>query len=119
LEESLLEFPGAILLITHDRYLLDKISTKVLYFSGDGKIGLFEDYYQCQINHLETKKRKSGKGKQKKITKTKIRKLSYKEQLELSQMEEKIQKLEEQLDTAAISHASLVRISSCNRRYHC
>ena len=98
LEESLLDFPGAILLITHDRYLLDKISTKVLYLSGDGKVGLFEDYYQWQINHLETKKRKSGKGRQKKITKTKIKKLSYKEQLELSQMEEKIQKLEEQLD---------------------
>ena len=48
LEETLLEFPGALVLVTHDRYLLDRISTVVLGLDGRGKASTFADYMQWE-----------------------------------------------------------------------
>ncbi|MBU6282355.1 ATP-binding cassette domain-containing protein, partial [bacterium] len=48
LEESLLEFPGAIVLVTHDRFLFDRVSTKVLGLDGEGGAGLYADRSQCE-----------------------------------------------------------------------
>lgn len=48
LEESLVEFPGALVLVTHDRYLLDRVSTTVLGLDGEGKAESFADYLQWQ-----------------------------------------------------------------------
>ena len=46
LEESLLEFKGALVLVTHDRYMLDRVSTMVLGFDGAGGAERFADYSQ-------------------------------------------------------------------------
>ena len=46
LEESLIEFPGALVLVTHDRFLLDRVSTTVLGLDGSGAAGTFADYAQ-------------------------------------------------------------------------
>ena len=46
LEESLLEFPGALVLVTHDRYLLDRVSTQILALDGRGSAEHFADYAQ-------------------------------------------------------------------------
>jgi ABC transport system ATP-binding/permease protein len=46
LEESLLEFTGALLLVTHDRYLLDRVSTIVVGLDGRGGAERFADYSQ-------------------------------------------------------------------------
>ncbi len=48
LEESLLEFPGAILLISHDRYLMDKVCTGFLALNGKGRADRVADYGQWQ-----------------------------------------------------------------------
>jgi ATP-binding cassette subfamily F protein uup len=48
LEESLLEFPGALVLVTHDRFLLDRVSTSVLGIDTDGTATLYADYSQWQ-----------------------------------------------------------------------
>ena len=48
LEESLLEFPGALVLVTHDRYMLDRVSTVVLGLDGEGGSGVFADYSQWE-----------------------------------------------------------------------
>ncbi len=48
LEESLLEFPGALVLVTHDRYLLDRVTNAVLGLDGIGNSGLFADYLQWE-----------------------------------------------------------------------
>ena len=48
LEESLLEFRGALVLVTHDRYLLDRVSTVVLGLDGTGRAGQFADYLQWE-----------------------------------------------------------------------
>ena len=46
LEESLLEFTGALVLVTHDRYMLDRVSTVVLGLDGEGGAERFADYSQ-------------------------------------------------------------------------
>ena len=46
LEESLADFPGALVLVTHDRYLLDRVSTVVLGLDGEGGTERFADYGQ-------------------------------------------------------------------------
>jgi ATP-binding cassette subfamily F protein uup len=48
LEESLLEFPGALVLVTHDRYLLDRVTNAVLGLDGRGNSALFADYLQWE-----------------------------------------------------------------------
>jgi ATP-binding cassette subfamily F protein uup len=48
LEESLTEFAGALVLVTHDRYLLDRVSTAVLGLDGQGGAQLYADYWQWE-----------------------------------------------------------------------
>src|SRR5207249_576188 len=48
LEESLLEFPGALVLVTHDRYLLDRVSTELLALDGRGGAAHYADYAQWE-----------------------------------------------------------------------
>jgi ATP-binding cassette subfamily F protein uup len=46
LEQSLMEFPGALVLVTHDRYLLERVSQRLLALDGHGHAGLFADVDQ-------------------------------------------------------------------------
>jgi ABC transport system ATP-binding/permease protein len=55
LEESLLEFAGALVLVTHDRYLLDRVSTLVLGLDGRGGAKRFADYSQWELWQSERK----------------------------------------------------------------
>jgi ATP-binding cassette subfamily F protein uup len=48
LEESLLEFRGSLILVTHDRYMLDRLSTTVLGLDGQGGAASFADYSQLE-----------------------------------------------------------------------
>ena len=48
LEDSLSEFPGALVLVTHDRFMLDQVSTEVLALDGQGGAGFFADYDQWE-----------------------------------------------------------------------
>jgi ATP-binding cassette subfamily F protein uup len=48
LEENLLDFPGALVLVTHDRYLLNRVATTVLGLDGRGNIERFADYAQWE-----------------------------------------------------------------------
>jgi ABC transport system ATP-binding/permease protein len=48
LEENLLEFRGSLVLVTHDRYLLDRLSTVVLSLDGQGGAESFADYSQWE-----------------------------------------------------------------------
>jgi ABC transport system ATP-binding/permease protein len=48
LEESLIEFPGSLVLVTHDRYLLDRVSTIVLGLNGKGGADTFATYAQWE-----------------------------------------------------------------------
>jgi ABC transport system ATP-binding/permease protein len=110
LEESLLEFRGALVLVTHDRYLLDRVSTTVLGLDGSGSIGQFADYSQWE-QWLEELQRVSkaaartadqetaGAGSATSVTAAK-KKLSYLEAREYATLEQRISEAEEQLKAA-------------------
>jgi ATP-binding cassette subfamily F protein uup len=48
LEESLIDFPGSLVLVTHDRYMLDRVSSIVLGLNGKGGAEIFADYAQWE-----------------------------------------------------------------------
>lgn len=99
LEESLMEFEGALVLVTHDRYLLDRVSTVVLGLDGNGKAERFADYSQWateQSARKQVKPTKTATPAAQQIAPTK-KKLSYIESREYESMEQKISALEEAL----------------------
>lgn len=63
LEESLLEFRGALVLVTHDRYMLDRVSTLVLGFDGFGSAETFADYSQWDSWQRSQQTKRSAKAK--------------------------------------------------------
>ena len=95
LEEGLLDFTGALILVTHDRYLLDRVCDAVIGFVGEGEISMFGDYQQWlkavqekAVSH-QTDFRPAAKKKPVKKG-AKSGRLGYLDQLEYDQMEEKI-----------------------------
>lgn len=105
LEEFLLEYPGCILIVSHDRYFIDKIATHLFIFEGEGKIKDFNgDYteYRDWQREQELEKRKQEKAKQAKLTaeaKTNTSEkpgLSYEQRKEISKLEKEISRLEEE-----------------------
>lgn len=102
LEESLLDFPGAIVLVTHDRYLLDTVSTAVLALDGAGGVYPLADYAQWERLRQERKAANSPpvagtKGKEPKAAPAPSRRLSTAEQRELAGMEDAITRAEAEI----------------------
>ena len=60
LEESLLEYQGALMLVTHDRFMLDRVSTIVLGLDGLGNVERFADYSQWEEWQAEQLRNGSG-----------------------------------------------------------
>ena len=54
LEESLVEFPGAVVLVTHDRYMMDRVSTEILALDGKGEARFFADFDQWESHWGQT-----------------------------------------------------------------
>ena len=108
LEESLLQFRGALVLVTHDRYMLDRVSTIVLGLDGLGAIERFADYSQWDA-WQEAQQEERGKagllepGMRPQAVTPVIpptpskKKLSYKEERELESMEQRIAEAEQLL----------------------
>jgi ATP-binding cassette subfamily F protein uup len=97
LEESLLEFGGAIVLVTHDRYLLDRVSTSILALDGKGGAEHFADYAQWEASRSPSPTTAPAPKPQAKRTRDR---LGYLEQRELDGMEERILAAEERLQQA-------------------
>jgi ABC transport system ATP-binding/permease protein len=94
LENSLAEFEGAIVLITHDRYFLERLSTCLLYLNGEGKAEFFADYAQWFENQSTNKKTiEMAETSQSK------KKTTYEQQKELNRIPDKIRKAETELET--------------------
>jgi ATP-binding cassette subfamily F protein uup len=105
LEESLLEFPGALVLVTHDRYLLDRVSTSILALDGSGHAGHFADSEQWQAWRKEAEAKpapakkapaKASKPEAVAARPAGSKRLSYLEQREWEGIEEKILAAEEE-----------------------
>jgi ATP-binding cassette subfamily F protein uup len=108
LEESLLEFEGALVLVTHDRYLLDRVSTIVLGLEG-GKAEAFADYSQWAVEIAARNKPVKVKGGSSygqsagQTAPSKKKKLSFSESRELETMEERIHALDQALEAKRAS----------------
>jgi len=101
LEESLLEFSGALVLVTHDRYLLDRVCDCIIGFIGNGEVYYYADYDQWLRDldsGVSTKSGGSGqKPKKQAAPRQKMSgRLSYMDQREYDSMEERILEAEEE-----------------------
>jgi len=102
LEEFLLEFQGCLIIVTHDRYFMDKLVDHLFIFEGEGKIKDFQGRYTEYYSHLkaqELEKRNQKKVKPTPVIETKQStevktKLTFKEKLELEQLEKDMESLE-------------------------
>ena len=105
LEDYLCSFKGCVIVVSHDRYFMDKVVDHLLVFNGDAKIkdfpGNYTDYREWRELE-EEEQREQAKQQEKKSApkpveeKEKPRKLSYKEKKELEALEIEIPKLEEE-----------------------
>ncbi len=104
LEQSLLEFPGALVLVTHDRYLLDRVSKQILALDGKGNADFFADLSQWEDFRLEQREKNKGKVDETPkpvVVEAKPKKaLSFKESKELKEIDVEIQAAEKELKTA-------------------
>ncbi len=102
LEKSLADFPGALVLVTHDRYLLDRVATAILALDGQGNVELFADYDQWQ--HAQQSSQPPQKPREPAVTverssgRERQKRLSYLDRLEWDRMEELILEAERELE---------------------
>jgi ATP-binding cassette subfamily F protein uup len=104
LEEFLMEFAGCLVMVSHDRYFMDKLVDHLFVFQGDGKIKDFNgDYQQYRILEKEEEleeRRQERAAKEAEAAKKPtpeqetVRKLTYQERKELGRLEKAIEKLE-------------------------
>lgn len=103
LEEFLLNFKGCILLVSHDRYLVDKLTDQLFIFEGEGNVRVYNgNYTDYRVERDEAEELKKAELKAAKIKATIVQtpapvtktKLSYKEQKEIETLEKEIAALE-------------------------
>jgi ABC transport system ATP-binding/permease protein len=90
LEDSLTDFPGAVILVSHDRYLLDRVSTDILALDGNGGAAYFADYPQWEAHRAQAQRDAKKTDAKVPATITAKRRLSTAEQRELAGMEDTI-----------------------------
>ncbi|AEE50324.1 ABC-F family ATP-binding cassette domain-containing protein [Haliscomenobacter hydrossis] len=101
LEDFLLEFPGCVIIVTHDRYFMDKVVEHLFVFEGDGQIrdfnGDYSEYREIQ-REREREQRRQDKAEQQKAKEDQKETkpgLSFDQRKEMNRLEKEIQKLEE------------------------
>jgi ATP-binding cassette subfamily F protein uup len=101
IEENLRQFPGAVVLISHDRCLMDRICTQILALGGGMEQSHFASYAQWEAaNAAQQVVKKEGMQPDKVLEaapKSKTKKLTYHEQKELQGMEQRILQLEAEI----------------------
>ena len=132
LEEYLQDFPGCVIIISHDRYFMDKIIDHLLVFEGQGRIKDFPGNYtqyrewaslQTQEKVPTANNTKEDNDPKKNYRNETKRKLSYKEKREFEQLEEEIIQLEEEQKTLenalSGSELSVEEITEKSKRLAC
>ncbi|MGJ9460150.1 ABC-F family ATP-binding cassette domain-containing protein [Oceanobacillus sp. CF4.6] len=101
LEEYLDHFPGVVITVSHDRYFLDRVTERLLVFSGEGNTSLFFGNYSDYLEKRQLKEGTPTKTKQEKDgekPKKQKKKLSYNEQREWGKIEGQIMELEKKVE---------------------
>ena len=134
LEDYLDSFDGIVVTVSHDRYFLDRVCTRIFAFEGNGRLQQYEGGYTDYRNHCQTEmrltdsglnsgseavtaKKEHNKNNWKTDQKKKL-KMTYKEQKDfetieqdIADLEEEIQALEEAMQKAASDFVELNRLS--------
>ncbi|EKY00890.1 ABC transporter, ATP-binding protein [Porphyromonas catoniae F0037] len=127
LEEYLLEFSGCVLIVSHDRFFMDKVVQHLLCFEGEGKVRDFPGNYTLYRAWQGAREEEEAKHKEKKNiipsepkrpSSTRTPKLTYAEKKELEGLEGRITTLEEEklaleatLSAGTLTHAELITAS--------
>jgi ATP-binding cassette subfamily F protein uup len=98
LESNLIDFPGAIVLVTHDRFLLDRISSMLLAMDGEGGVEFFAELSQWEQANAEKKAPVKAASKDTR-KQPQARKLTYLESREYEQIEHQVAQAEDVLES--------------------
>jgi len=111
LEEFLESFGGCLILVSHDRFFMDKLVDHYFAFEGDGVIrdfhGTYEEYREMKAEESAEAKRKKSASKEKKPSKSEKKNtktgnsLSFSERKEFKKLEKQIAELEQEKETVA------------------
>lgn len=126
LEDYLLYYPGCLLIVSHDRYFLDKLVDHMFVLDGEGKVrdilGNYDAYRRIEEERSTQKsadKREAAEEKQIAKQNTPKTKLSFKEKHELDQLEKEIPRLEEEkkmleekLNSNLSDHEELLKVTA-------
>lgn len=122
LEECLSDFPGAVLLVTHDRYFLAQVTNQILAFPLDpdekgtlvsfASLSQWEPWHEDQRERLRIASRAKSPAPPSSTPPLRKRRLGYNEQRELDSMEKNIQEAEARLQ--ALTRESSLPENSCN-----
>lgn len=100
-EEYMADFPGCVIIVSHDRYFMDKVVDHLLVFKGNGVVNDFPGNYTqyrewCSLKSRdeETAAKKDSRPREKRHQER--RKMSYKEKMEFAQLEKEIAELEKE-----------------------
>ena len=126
LEDFLLDYQGCLLLVSHDRYFLDKLTDHLFVFEGNGKIkdfnGNYKDYRvyekaQAKLN-IENAISSSKPESSVTVNDTPKAKLSFKEKQELEKLDKDIEQLETEkkdltakISSSTVEHSELIELS--------
>lgn len=126
LEDFLLEFPGCVLIVTHDRYFMDKLVDHLFIFEGNGKLrdfnGNYTDYRELKEAEEEERRRLERETQAKQTPKNQPKQetsaLTFEQRKELKRLEKEIEKLEqrkleisEQFNDPSLSGAQIQKLS--------
>lgn len=128
LEEFLLNFGGCLIVVSHDRFFMDKLVEHYFVFEGNGEIqdhhGTYLEYraikeaQEAENRRIEREKKSASKPAQPKPAEIKSNKLSYKDQKKMKKLEKEIAGLEERkteiesmMDGGGLDHEELQNIS--------
>lgn len=112
LEDYLLNFKGCLIIVSHDRYFMDKVVDQLFIFEGNGKIRNFPGNYTIYRNEVEIEEKeikkveKQVKPKKEKPKSTQSKKLSFKEKREFEQLEIDLEQLNSEKDEIELAMSS-------------
>ena len=132
LEEYLADFRGCVIVVSHDRYFMDKVVDHLLVFKGDGVVDDFPGNYSQYRDYLQIKEKEEVRERKEQRTEStdtrktvhegsdRRRKLTFKERREFEQLEAEIEQLETEKaaihDTLSSGSASVDEITELSKR---
>ena len=101
LEEFLENFPGVLILVSHDRYLLDKMSEQLFIMEGNGGVSIYNgnySEYRISLDTIKENQAPKSKAKEEVPSVNTTKKLTFKEQKELDEIEETVAEKENEIE---------------------